>query len=225
LLHTFVKIQKFRSQQILLNSLKAKKATFLQKCFVFDMISLMKRKTYIIFLCIFFLMGNVSFAQDAKLTNIIVTNSHEDLLIYLTVEGAFKDKMKKAVLSGVPTTFSFFAALYRVRNLWIDKKIADIKITHTIKYDNLKQEFSISRSRENSGTIVTKSFREAQKLMAEIDSLKIVPLWKLEKGGKYQIRAKAELSKLTLPFYLHYILFFVSLWDFETDWYTIDFIY
>ena len=189
------------------------------------MISLMKRKTYIIFLCIFFLMGNVSFAQDAKLTNIIVTNSHDDLLIYLTVEGAFKDKMKKAVLSGVPTTFSFFATLYRVRNLWIDKKIADIKITHTIKYDNLKQEFSISRSRENSGTIVTKSFREAQKLMAEIDSLKIVPLWKLEKGGKYQIRAKAELSKLTLPFYLHYILFFVSLWDFETDWYTIDFIY
>ncbi len=185
----------------------------------------MKRKTYIIFLCIFFLLGNLAFAQDAKLTNIFVTNSHVDLLIYLTVEGAFKDKMKKAVLSGVPTTFLFFAALYRVRNLWIDKKIADIKITHTIKYDNLKQEFSISRSRENSETIVTKSFREAQKLMAEIDSLKIVPLWKLEKGGKYQMRAKAELSKLTLPFYLHYILFFVSLWDFETDWYTIDFIY
>ncbi|MEE8480173.1 MAG: DUF4390 domain-containing protein [Desulfobacterales bacterium] len=190
-----------------------------------SMISLMKRKTYIIFLCIFFLMGNLSFAQDAKLTNIIVTNSHEDLLIYLTVEGAFKDKMKKAVLSGVPATFSFFAALYRVRNLWIDEKIADIKTTHTIKYNNLKQEFSISRSRENSGTIVTKSFQEARKLMAEIDSLKIIPLWKLEKGGKYQIRAKAELSKLTLPFYLHYILFFVSLWDFETDWYTIDFIY
>ena len=40
-----------------------------------------------------------------------------------------------------------------------------------------------------------------------------------------QIRAKAELSKLTLPFFLHYVFFFVSLWDFETDWYTIDFIY
>ena len=189
------------------------------------MISLMKRKIYIISLCIFFGVGNVSFAQDAKLTNIIVTNTHEDLLIYLTVEGAFKEKMKKAILSGVPTTFSFFAGLYRVRNLWIDKKIADIKITHTIKYDNLKQEFSIHRSPEKSNSIVTKSFQEAQKLMAEIDSLKIVPLGKLEKGKQYQIRAKAELSKLTLPFYLHYILLFVSLWDFETDWYTIDFIY
>ena len=61
--------------------------------------------------------------------------------------------------------------------------------------------------------------------MSEIDSLKTVPLSRLEKGSQYQIRAKAQLSKLTLPFYLHYVLFFVSLWDFETDWYTIEFMY
>jgi len=71
-------------------------------------------------------------------------------------------------------------------------------------------------------------FQQAQKLMTEIDSLEVVLLSKLEKGSRYQTRAKAEVSKLTLPFYLHYVLFFVSLWDFETDWYTmytIDFIY
>jgi hypothetical protein len=61
--------------------------------------------------------------------------------------------------------------------------------------------------------------------MAEIDSLKVIDLNQLQKGTRYQIRTKAQLSKLTLPFYLHYVLFFVSLWDFETDWYTIDFIY
>jgi hypothetical protein len=61
--------------------------------------------------------------------------------------------------------------------------------------------------------------------MTDLDSFRIVPLSELTKGKQYQIRAKAELNKLTLPFYLHYVLFFVSLWDFETDWYTIDFIY
>ena len=61
--------------------------------------------------------------------------------------------------------------------------------------------------------------------MTDIDSLKITELRNLKKGQQYQIRAKAELSKKTLPFYLHYVLFFVSLWDFETDWYTVDFIY
>lgn len=170
-------------------------------------------------------MPNFAFGQDATLTNIIVTNTRDDLLVYLTVEGAFREKMKTAIISGVPATFSFFITLHRARNLWLDKKIADITITHTIKYDNLKKEFIIKRSWENDKPQVTQSFSKAQKLMADIDNLKIIPLERLEKGGQYQIRAKAELSKLTLPFYLHYILFFVSLWDFETDWYTIDFIY
>jgi hypothetical protein len=61
--------------------------------------------------------------------------------------------------------------------------------------------------------------------MVDVDGLKIVPLSRLEKGRQYQVQAKAQLSKLTLPLYLHYVFFFVSLWDFETDWYTIDFIY
>ena len=61
--------------------------------------------------------------------------------------------------------------------------------------------------------------------MATIDGLKVVSLGKLEKGRQYQLSAKAELNKLTLPFYLHHVLFFVSLWDFETDWYSVDFIY
>jgi hypothetical protein len=59
--------------------------------------------------------------------------------------------------------------------------------------------------------------------MTEVDALSVYPLKELEKGRQYQIRTRAEVSKLTLPLYLHYILF--SLWDVETDWYTIDFIY
>jgi len=61
--------------------------------------------------------------------------------------------------------------------------------------------------------------------MCEVDNIRLVTLNKLEKGLRYQIRAKAELSDITLPFYLHYLLFFVSLWKFETEWYTIDFTY
>jgi hypothetical protein len=186
---------------------------------------LLNRKACALILAILLVMPNPAHAQDARLTDIIVTNTRDDLLVYLTVEGAFTGKMKNAILSGVPTTFSFFISLYQERNLWLDKEVADIKITHTLKYNNLKKEFIVNRSWENDDPLVTHSFDEARKLMSEIDSLKIVPLKVLEKGRHYQIRAKAELSKLTLPFYLHYVLFFVSMWDFETDLYTIDFVY
>ncbi len=164
-------------------------------------------------------------AQDARLTNVIVTNTRDDLLLYFSVEGAFRTKMKSAILSGVPTSFSFYITLNQVRNWWVDKKLVELKVVHTIKYNNIKKAYTITRSWVDIEPIVTQSFMEASKLMTEIDSLKIFPLNALEKGSLYQLQTKAQLSKVTFPFYLHYILFFVSMWDFETDWYTTEFIY
>ena len=191
------------------------------------MTSLLKPAKFIVILQLSLLVvvPPVGFAQDATLTNITVTNARDDLLLYLNLEGAFREEMKKAILSGVPATFSFFVKLNRIRNFWFDQTIADIEVTHTIVYDNLKKEFTVTRSWKENNPEVTKSFAEAKRWMTEINSLKIIPLNRLEKGEPYQLRVKAEVSKKTLPFYLHYILFFVSLWDFETDWYAIDFVY
>lgn len=180
------------------------------------------------FFALMFLLLSIyglAMAKDAKLANIIVTNTRDDLLIYLSVEGAFTQKMEDAVKNGVPASFSFFVNLYRSRGIWFDKKLADLTITHTIKYNSLKKEYAVSRSWDNNSPVVVQSFDTARRLMTEIDSLKVIPLGLLEKGKQYQIRAKAKLSRVTLPYYLHYVLFFLSLWDFETDWYTIDFIY
>ncbi len=174
----------------------------------------------------FFLMGSGSgLSQEARLSNIVVTNTRENLEVYLNVEGAFTEKMKTAVLSGVQTTFSFIITLYKVRDLWFDKKMADITITHTLKYHNLKKEFIIQRSWEDNKPRVAESFEDARRLMSEINGIKVISLNELSKGREYQIQSKAELSRMTLPLYLHYVLFFVSLWDFETDWYTINFTY
>jgi Domain of unknown function (DUF4390) len=171
------------------------------------------------------LLPQAGYAQDAVLTNIIVTNTRDDLLIYLTVKNAFPPNIQATINSGVPATFTFYINLYKVRNFWPDKEIAEIKINNTIKFDSLKKEYIVTRPWESDRPVTTTSFEEAKKLMTEIDSLSVVSLGRLERNMQYQIRAKAKLSKLTLPFYLHYVLFFVSLWDFETDWYTIDFIY
>jgi hypothetical protein len=187
--------------------------------------SLRKQIACTVLLAFILLAHGTALAQEAKLTNITVSNTRDDLLLYLNLEGAFSEKLNKAILSGVPTTFFFLTKLNRVRNIWVDRGIADITVTHTIKYDNLKKEFIVRRSWKKNEPEITKSFSEAQKWMTEVNSLKIIPLRQLEKGQQYQLRTKAEVSKQTLPFYLHYVLFFVSLWDIETDWYTIDFFY
>ena len=47
----------------------------------------------------------------------------------------------------------------------------------------------------------------------------------IDPDSSYIINVKTKLARKTLPLYFHYLIPFTSLWDFETDWYTIDFIY
>ncbi len=184
------------------------------------------RATALLCVALTLVMTGTAYCQDARLENIIVTNTRDNLLLYLTAKDAFPPKIIKAIQSGVPATFTYYIKLYHVRGGFrFDKKIAEIQPTHTLKYDNLKKEYVLTRSWEGNRPLVVRTLGEAQKLMAEVDSLEVVPLGLLEKGQQYQIQAKAELNRMILPFYLHYVLFFVSFWDIETDWYTIDFIY
>jgi hypothetical protein len=40
----------------------------------------------------------------------------------------------------------------------------------------------------------------------------------LKPGAPAYFQIKAELDPVRLPLHLEYLFFFVSLWDFETDW-------
>lgn len=186
---------------------------------------LRNNKKWIVFLCIYFLMAGTALAKDAKLTNFAIIRHNDDLLFKMNLEGAFREEMNKAIMTGVSTTFSFYVELYSIKDLWFNSKIAEIYLTTSVKYDSLKKTFTVSRSWKNAESVTTESFKEAQELMTQIDGLKIIQVNKLEKNGKYQIQTKAEVSKLTLPFYLHYIFPIGYFWNLETDWYVIDFVY
>ncbi len=185
----------------------------------------MLTKIFAVLLCVVLFLPSFSFATDAKLTEIEVSNNRDDLLLFLKVDGAFNKELNEAVLNGIPATFSFFITLEESRTLWPDKIITELTITHELKYNNLKKQFIVKRSWEDSKPLTTESFEDAKKLMSEIKSLKLVSLKKMTKGATYQVNAKAELDRVELPFFLNYILFFASLWDFETDWASFEFIY
>nr|WP_269750842.1 DUF4390 domain-containing protein [Desulfosalsimonas propionicica] len=165
-------------------------------------------------------------AQKARLTDMVISNTRDDLLLFVTVEGAFTEQMKQAVLNGIPTSFSFIVRLEKINAFVLPNSlVAEKKVTHTIKYESLKKQFVIRRSWEENRTLTTDSFEKARQWMSEIKSLRIAALDKLQEGKKYRIRAKARLDTVELPFYLNYIFFFVSLWDFETNWHSLEFGY
>lgn len=164
-------------------------------------------------------------AENARLKNMTVTNTRDNLLLYLEVENAFTEKILTAVNSGVTITFSFPVTVHKPRNFWFDKKIVNIELSHTIKYDTLKKEYIVTRSWKAPTSLTMKSFDEARTMMTRIDGLTLLPLKDLTKGEEYRVKAKAKLDNLSVANYMKYVLFFLTLWNFETDWNSIDFIY
>lgn len=186
----------------------------------------MQKRISIFALCLSLLVSGVAWGEDARITDVIVTNTRDDLILYFRVEGCFTQDLQQAILNGVTTTFTFLASLDRVRSFWKDKNLSSMEIHHTVKYNNLKNEFVITRTEHGDKPIVVTSLSEVKKIMAEVEDLRIAKLETLKRNHRYQVSVKAELSKITLPFYLHHVFrFFLFLWDFETDWYTTDFIY
>ncbi len=179
----------------------------------------------VISLVLVFSLTSMLWGKQAQIADIIVTNNRDQLLVYFNTKGCFTPDMNKAIMSGIPTTFTFFIEIYQPRNFWPNKKLSAVKLHHTIKYDSLREEFNLTLSERGNQTFIVKEFSKAQEIMADVSNIQLIPLKQLERNNQYQLRIKAELNKVTLPLYLHYILFFVSLWDFETDWYVVEFNY
>ncbi len=177
-----------------------------------------------IFICLVF-AASPAYGKKAYLTDIVVTNTKDHLLLYFTVNNCFTPQMNTAIESGINTTFTFFVKLYERRTFLWDRIIATSEISHSIKYDHLKNVYEVRLSEQGEKTFVVKSFDEAKKLMADVSALKVTPIQNLQKGSRYQVMMMAELDKIKLPLYLHYVLFFLSLWDFETGWSTMEFRY
>ena len=164
-------------------------------------------------------------ANQAYLSDIVVTNTRDHLLVYFSVSDCFTAEMNRAIESGIDTTFTFYIRLFGKRDYWWDVKMADVEISHSIKYDNLKKNYEVRLPEQNNKVITVKDFDEAKRLMAEVAAVEVIALRNLKKGRHYQLKMMAQLNKIRLPLYLHYVFFFLSLWDFETDWYSIDFRY
>lgn len=171
------------------------------------------------------LPSSVQAARPATIDEVIVTNSSREVLLYLTVRDAFTPEMENGVQSGIPVIFTFYVELYRQRSGWLDQKVVARNFEHSLTYDSLKDEYRVVYGEHNGKTVIVKTMAQARDLMAQVNGFALSPLAALMADAEYSLKVKARLAEKTLPLYFHYVIPFWSLWDFETDWYTVQFRY
>lgn len=174
-----------------------------------------------VFLSGFFAGDLLAKEKEAALKDIVVANSETSLLLYMTVENGFRADMETGVMNGIPATFTFFVTLHRVRSGWPDREEFSLTFDHMLEYDNLKEEFVIRYGEKGGRIVKTKALSEAKTLMSEVNGLEFYHTADLDPDAEYIISVKTRLARKTLPLYMHYLIPFWKLADYETKWYEI----
>lgn len=179
--------------------------------------------------CLFFFHPLIPAAQTSEdkepaIDEIVISADNEHLLLFATVTHCFTDKMLEGVRNGIPLTFRFDIRLNKVHNNWFDSELVEHKINHTLSYNPIKEEYQVAFA-EKDRPEVTRSLEEAKSMMADINGLELYSLNKMHIGSPYSLEIKATLVENTFPLSMHSIIPFTSLWNFETDWRTVEFNY
>lgn len=164
-------------------------------------------------------------SHEPHITSLTMTNTRDHLLVYTELEGAFVEKVEKAVHSGVETTVSYYIDVFQQRRFWFDRKVASVKMVHKVKFDAMRKVYTVTRSWAEPESVTTANYDEAKQMMGRLEGVRVLSLSDLIRGKAYHVRARARLEEFTLPVYLKFIGLVADLDAFETDWRRAAFVY
>lgn len=180
----------------------------------------------LIFVFLLLLYSGARAEEDRpNIADIFITTSQTHLLLFCTVKNGFTQEMIEGVRNGIPVTFTYLIELEKVVRGWPDSTLVEMTIDHTLAYDSLKEQYRVTLPERGNDTVVTDSLEEAMSAMNELNGVKIINRAELEPDAPYALHVHATLAEKTLPLNMHYLVPFVSLWNFETETRTIEFRY
>lgn len=163
--------------------------------------------------------------HQATITELTASTSDTHLIMFGTLVNSFTSEMLETLNSGIPLHFSFFVELHKIEEGWPEEQITSLNFQHIMTFDTLKEMYRVTTEENNNKEQSFKSLFDAQKIINEINGAKVVNLNELVPDTHYKLQIKAELFKKTLPLSLHSIFPFLSWWDIETEWHSIEFTY
>jgi hypothetical protein len=101
--------------------------------------------------------------------------------------------IRESIQSGLATTFSYDIQLRRAAATWVDRTLASLSVTATVRFDNLTRRYQISRSIDGrlEEARPTENREAVYRWMTCFERIPLSPTSKLEPNGEYYVRVRA----------------------------------
>lgn len=138
-------------------------------------------------------------------------NAHIDLPI--------SDAVRRGLAEGVPLTIELDLDIERVRQLLPNSRVAELTQRYHLQYNAVSARYILRNV--NSGQQQSLSTIDAAiEQLSEIRGLPVLDRALIAAGRRYEANVRAKVDYGSVPFSLRVVMFWVSDWHRETDWYT-----
>jgi Domain of unknown function (DUF4390) len=129
------------------------------------------------------------------------------------------DAVRRGLVEGVPLALEVDLDIERVRQLLPNSRVAELTQRYRLQYNAVSARYILrndnSGEQESLGTV-----DEAIARLSEVHSLPALDKALIAADRRYEGRVKAKLDFGTVPFTLRLLMFWVSDWHRESDWYA-----
>jgi Domain of unknown function (DUF4390) len=129
------------------------------------------------------------------------------------------EAVRHGLVEGVPLTLEVDLDIERVRQLLPNSRVAELTQRYRLQYNAVTARYILrnenSGQQESLGTI-----DEAIAHLSEVHSLPALDKALIAADRRYEGRVKARIDFGTVPFTLRLLMFWVSDWHRESDWYA-----
>jgi hypothetical protein len=133
-------------------------------------------------------------AGPLRVSNLVVTNSEQTLLVQLVLLGSLPEAIVEGLGTGIPATVRFQVELWQSVSWWVDRRIAAKILERQVVYDVLTKEYRVTAVQgEERDPYVTRDIWEAERVLSDVRGLRLFPIASLKVQDLYYVRARADL--------------------------------
>lgn len=166
----------------------------------------------------------VNCQTSASISRLSVSKNASFLLSYFQLQDGITPEVAQALNSGVSVRFHYIIELFEPK-LLLNHSIAQVELSRTVSYDAIRQEYLIYLGADQPRAISVKGSDEMEKLIFQVNAVKIAPINALKVGTEYRLKARVSVEKVNMRLPLGNIMDTFSRWGYQTDWHEISFKY
>jgi hypothetical protein len=129
------------------------------------------------------------------------------------------EAVRQGLSEGVPLSLEVDLDIERVRQFFPNSRVAELTQHYQLLYNAVSARYVLKN--ENSGQQESLGTLEgALDLIAEVRDLPVLDKSLIQRDRRYEASVRAKVDYGSVPFTLRLVMFWVSDWHRESDWYT-----